>query len=118
MKVTTLNDPQGLEAVNGTSLKGYVVATRAELEKTLGAPTWNTPSPDGKITTEWVLRFSDDTVATIYDWKRYEEGAPEMDEVVVWHIGGHEHSVRDKVEAVVGKMAMVEYPFFGLGGVL
>jgi len=102
MKVTTLNDPQGLEAVNGTSLKGYVVATRSELEKALGAPTWNTPSPDGKITTEWVLRFSDDTVATIYDWKRYEEGAPEMDERIEWHIGGHTNEVLLSVERCLG----------------
>ena len=118
MTFETLQEGTSWTAVTGTSLKGYVIATRRELEGVFGAPTWATPSDDQKITTEWVIRFSDETIATIYDWKRYEMGAPEMDEVEVWHIGGHEHSVRDKIENALGKTAYAKYPVMGLGGVL
>jgi hypothetical protein len=34
------------------------------------------------------LLFEDGTRVTLYDWKRYEDGAPEMDELYDWHIGG------------------------------
>jgi hypothetical protein len=25
----------------------------------------------------------------VYDWKRYEEGAPALSEIYEWHIGGY-----------------------------
>lgn len=75
--------------IAGVSLVGYITTTRRHIESVFGAPTWDTPSPDGKVTTEWNLEFEDGTVATIYDYKRYEEGAPALDEVYEWHIGGH-----------------------------
>jgi hypothetical protein len=33
--------------------------------------------------------FDNGTVATIYDWKRYEMGTPALDEVFQYNIGGH-----------------------------
>lgn len=72
--------------INGTSLMGYVTTTRAHIESVFGEPTsWGIGD---KVTTEWGILFDNGTVATIYDWKRYEEGQPEMDEVYEWHIGG------------------------------
>ena len=37
-----------------------------------------------KVTREWILQFSDGTVATIYDWKQLETPM----EYYPWHIGG------------------------------
>lgn len=76
-------------AVSGTSLRGYFTATRDEIEAVFGAPTIDNNDPSEKVTTEWYLVFEDGTVATIYDWKRYEMGAPQMGERIEWHIGGH-----------------------------
>ena len=57
---------------------------------------------DGKVTTEWIARFDDGAVATVYDWKRYDEGAPGMDEVYDWHIGGTDGTgVADRIRALV-----------------
>ena len=71
--------------INGTSLQGYVVTTFKELVNTFGAPTYGEEfSGDGKVSCEWVLQFSDGTVATIYD---YKEDATPMGEYS-WHIGG------------------------------
>lgn len=71
----------------GTSLKGYVEATRSFLELFFGEPTEN--GSEDKVTTEWAIEFDNGVIATIYDWKRYEMGKPEMDEVIEWHIGGN-----------------------------
>lgn len=75
--------------INGTSLQGEFIATRAEIEAVFGQPTYSTQDEWEKVTTEWDITFSDGTVATIYDWKRYEMGAPKMHESYQWHIGGH-----------------------------
>ena len=71
----------------GTSLQGYVEATRSFLELLLGEPTEY--GSEDKVTTEWAVEFDNGVIATIYDWKRYEMGKPEMDEVIEWHIGGN-----------------------------
>ena len=71
--------------LGGTSLQGYVVTTFKKLVYTFGAPTYGEESSgDGKVSCEWVLRFEDGTVATIYDYK--EDSTP-MGEYS-WHIGG------------------------------
>ena len=75
--VTTLTETATREewkAVSGTSLCGYVTATRDEIEAVFGKPTISHNDKTEKVTTEWYLLFDDglDTVATIYDWKRYD----------------------------------------------
>jgi hypothetical protein len=65
---------------NGTSLQGYMRAYYHQLGEVFGEPEGG----GDKTTVEWVLKFEDGTVATIYDWKEcstpmYEYG---------WHIGG------------------------------
>jgi hypothetical protein len=74
---------------HGSSLMGYIQATRAQLEAVFGAPMdfdCGVPEDNDKVTTMWRLRFGTQ-VATIYDWKRYEDGAPKAHEVIAWHIG-------------------------------
>lgn len=75
---------------SGGHLVGYFNATRREIESIFGAPTYTDNSESEKVTVEWVVKFEDGTYATIYDWKRYEEGTPKMDEVYEWHIGGND----------------------------
>lgn len=71
----------------GTSFIGSYTTTREHLEKVFGKPSV-TYGEGHKVTVEWILEFEDGNVATIYDWKRYEEGTPDWDEVYSWHIGG------------------------------
>ena len=49
--------------------------------KVFGKPT---ELEGDKVTREWILQFSDGTVATIYDWKQLETPM----EYYPWHIGG------------------------------
>jgi hypothetical protein len=83
---------------NFTSLQGYVDATREQLVAVFGEP-YPIQSSDGKVTTEWIIEFADKTIATIYDYKRYELGAPKSDELYEWHIGGHQRRALENVQA-------------------
>lgn len=83
--------------VTGTSLVGYVKTTREELVKFFGEPTYSYGEGD-KVTVEWTLSFSNGDVATIYDWKRYELGTPELNEIYDWHIGGNTSAVAGLIQ--------------------
>lgn len=90
----------------GTCLQGYTgKLTRAEIENVFGSP-WESDGDggDGKVTTEWIIRFEDGMLATIYDWKRYEQGAPRANELYDWHIGGE---TSDAVELVMNALNTV-----------
>ena len=65
---------------NMTSLQGYMPARYEELVAVFGEPD----AGGDKTTVEWVLKFEDGTVATIYDWKECSTPMYEYD----WHIGG------------------------------
>jgi len=78
-----------LGSMGGTSLQGYINATFDELFEELGAPTYDEPSGDGKVDVEWCLRFEDGTLATIYNWKDYDNGVKcKSGGLYRWHIGG------------------------------
>ena len=90
MNFKTHNDKQSLEdAVNGASLVGEVKATYAELRSLFGKPLdWECD----KVDAQWIVEFSDGTIATIYNWKdgvAYlgEAGLP-VKKITDWHVGG------------------------------
>lgn len=72
--------------IGGTSLQGYVTTTLAQLIEIFGEP--ERYAEGDKITVHWAIAFEDGTIATIYDWKRYEMGTPELTEVMEYNIGG------------------------------
>jgi hypothetical protein len=82
---------------NGTCLQGYVRTTFDKIIHAFGAP--NIGSSD-KTNSEWALRFSDGTVATIYDYKEPHTPVKEYD----WQIGGHDNRAVQRVCAVLGTL--------------
>jgi hypothetical protein len=84
---------------DGTSLQGYVTTTMRDLIAVFDEPTFYYPGD--KVTVEWVHVFSDGSVATVYDWKRYELGVPDMDEVMEYNIGGFNKDVVELVKKAV-----------------
>jgi hypothetical protein len=83
----------------GTSLQGYITTTMRELNSVFGEPTFYYPGD--KVTVEWEHTFSDGTVVTVYDWKRYDDGVPEMDEIFEYNIGGFNKDAVEKVKMAV-----------------
>ena len=70
----------------GTWLQGYVTTTLARLIEVFGEPQRG--GGEDKVTVNWSMVFEDGTIATIYDWKRYELGTPGLTEVMEYNIGG------------------------------
>ena len=89
-------------AGTNTHLVGYFNGTRQNIESIFGAPTYTTSDKYEKVTAEWGILFEDGTEATIYDWKRYDEGTPEQDEMYEWHIGGRDSKAVEYVGQVLG----------------
>jgi hypothetical protein len=79
MNFTTGAEPMG-------SLVGYVSTTRQILTSIFGEPVLY--EEGDKITIEWVITFDNGVTATLYDWKRYDEGRPALEEEYKFHIGG------------------------------
>ena len=87
------------QEVSGTSLQGYThPTTRAELTAVLGEPV--VYEGGDKVTIEWGIRLGS-TVATIYDWKRYEAGTPANDEVMAYNIGGNDQNAVVLVDTLI-----------------
>ena len=72
-----------MEEVDGTWGQGSVCATYDELVTLFGFPFG--ASGDGKVQAEWVVKFDNGILATIYDWKQYDTAT---EDVVNWNIGG------------------------------
>lgn len=93
--------------IGGTSAQGEVIATREEMLKTFGAPSFCDWDSGDKTTIEWDIFFTDGTVATIYDYKRIECGeeswAVPMFDPFRWYIGGNSPRAVDMVKASLAK---------------
>lgn len=99
------------EETAGTWLQGHIVTRRANLEAVFGEPTFY--EGGGKVTVEWGLKFEDGTLATIYDWKRYEKGKPALDEEMTYNVGGLVPEALAKVqEALEASRAKIERSLF------
>ena len=84
----------------GTCLQCEIDVTYALLKKTFGKETCD---GDGyKVDAEWVLKFEDGTVATIYNYKsgknyNGKNGTPKS-KITDWHIGGTSYKAVERVE--------------------
>lgn len=87
----------------GTSLRGHIVARKSDLIDAFGEPTWDEPSGDNKVTVEWAIQFDNGVIATIYDWKRYELGTPDLFEEIEWNIGGNDFDAASLVKEVLNR---------------
>jgi len=75
------------QEIAGTYLQGYTVPiTRRQISAVFGDPTEYEEGE--KVSIEWGILFDDGTLATVYDWKRYELGTPGLDEEMIYNIGG------------------------------
>lgn len=82
----------------GTHRVGYVHVPYSKVVEVFGEPKYLGDNQDHRVIFEWVMTFSDGTVATIYDYKQSklygdDPDAPTPDEMKTlpsfeWHIGG------------------------------
>lgn len=98
MKFKTHNDDKSLNA-NGTSYQGRLDIGYSILRDIFGNPKG--PSGDGKVDAEWIIRFDNGVIATIYNYKNGlsylgNEGTP-TEEIRDWHIGGFNGQAADEI---------------------
>lgn len=99
MKCITHNE-EDIDA-NMTSYQGEMNFSYVRLCELFGAPL---PGDAYKVDAEWILKFEDGTVATIYNWKDGPnycgvDGTP-VEEIKDWHIGGHNRRAYELVEEI------------------
>ena len=91
MQVMQVYPQDNMDAIQGTFLQGHVTARYDELVRAFSYPLEGDGS---KTRAEWVLVFSiprdgdepnEDVVATIYDWKKYDQP---VSLVTQWNVGG------------------------------
>ena len=75
---------------NGTHLQGHVNTTYDRLVEVFGKE--HSKGDGYKVQAEWVLKFADGTIATIYDYKEGKNycgnHGKSKQHVTDWHIGG------------------------------
>ena len=72
--------------VGGSSRQGELNGIyKKDIEQIFGPPTWEEGSSDGKVQVEWVIKFPDGTIGTVYDYKQYNIDPDDVDH---WSIGG------------------------------
>ena len=79
-----------LTEMYGTCLQGQIYVTYEELVKVFGKE--HSKGDGYKVQAEWVLKFEDGTIATIYDYKEGKNycgnHGKSKQHVTDWHIGG------------------------------
>lgn len=93
-----------------TSLQGYVSATYNEIVEVFGVPTYDTPSGDDKVNTEWEMYDEYAGPVRIYDWKDYDGGElSRSGQPYRWHIGGNSQRACDFIANRLNKMVSGSY---------
>lgn len=108
MNITKLNQEEALEAIGGSSLKGYLHNIKySQLIRTIGQPTFEEESGDGKVQFEWVFKFNGE-IFTIYDWKTYDIEYS-INELTTWNVGGKSNAYDfiDYIENLVKEKSTV-----------
>ena len=112
-KILEIDNDESNYASGGSSLQGYITESYYNLIDVFGEPTHSTASGDGKVHTEWVLRFKciekdatdpDDweiIYATIYDWKEEGPQFARQASSYRWHIGGENYMAQDVVSKAI-----------------
>ena len=104
MKFTNLTAKPKMDwtAAGGTCLQGYIDANYADLCEKLGP---HSNGDEYKVDAEWVLRFSDGTIATVYNYKDGKnycgEDGLDVDDITEWHVGGRSQRAVELVQKLL-----------------
>ena len=81
----------------GSCLQGYISCSISELIRHFGEPV-RVVSEDKKAICNWALKFSDETVATVYAWKTGSVPSGNFE----WSVGGRSPQAVKNVASVLG----------------
>tara|TARA_B110000285_G_C14782461_1_gene449201 strand:+ start:321 stop:629 length:309 start_codon:yes stop_codon:yes gene_type:complete len=88
---------------NGTCLQGRIESSYGNLVHHLGNP--HITAEDNKTDVEWGFKFSDGTIATIYNYKDGKaylgEKGKSLQDITYWHIGGFSKKAYLKIQNII-----------------
>lgn len=103
-KIVSINDADP----SGTSLQGYLYSSYKNIVKVYGLPL----EGDYKTDAEWIIKWEDGLIGTIYNWKNGKnylgEDGLEVEDITEWNIGG----VKKIVEARINNQIKNSWPIF------
>ena len=90
---------------SGTCLQGYVDVSYAKLVEVFGKP--HSKGDEYKVDAEWVVKFEDGTLATIYNYKTGKNYLGKKEGQAVknirdWHVGGFKKEAAVRVSEALG----------------
>jgi hypothetical protein len=90
--------------ISGTHLQGYIDCDFETLTQVFGQPL-RRGYDDYKTDAQWDIRFADNTVASIYNWKNGYNylgtaGKP-VHQIKQWNIGGFDKHAIDRVTSAI-----------------
>lgn len=81
----------------GTSFQGYLLSSYENIVRVYGDPM----EGDYKTDVEWVIKWEDGLVGTIYNWKNGKnylgEKGLEVEDITEWNIGGAKKIVETRI---------------------
>ena len=97
-----------LNKIVGTHFFGSIKGVSyEELTELFGTPIareylpWSDETDNKDTRYQWLIEFEDGLLATIYDWKVDYSKVSVHDQQMVWHIGGHDSRVMDRIYKIV-----------------
>jgi len=92
-------------SAGGTFLQGYVTTDYANIVRVFGKPIACINSY--KVDAEWIIRFDDGEIATIYNYKTGKnycgsEGL-DVEDIETWHIGGNHSGVESRISLLLSE---------------
>lgn len=92
-KISSLNKA----SADGTCLQGYLYCHYNDIVKIYGPPLL----VDDKSDVEWVIKWEDGLVGTIYNWKNGKNylgnDGLKVEDINEWHIGGKTKIVKTRI---------------------
>tara|TARA_R100001129_G_scaffold105300_1_gene71970 strand:+ start:208 stop:819 length:612 start_codon:yes stop_codon:yes gene_type:complete len=90
---------------DGTHLQGYIACNYNQLVDIFGPPVPEQINAGYKVDWKWNIKFSDDTIATIYNWENGPNycGSSGLKSTLIteWHVGGFTKQSVAQVELAI-----------------
>jgi hypothetical protein len=96
---------------NGTHLQGYINCDYQTLIKIFGHPL-HSGFDNYKTDAEWHIKFADQSVATIYNWKNgynyLGTAGKAVSQIKQWNVGGFDKHAVERVSSAIMEYANVK----------
>ena len=96
------------EKLDGIYSQGFLITTYDTLLGFFGEPMKDITFLDNKIDAQFVIKFKDGLIATIYNWKDGQNylgrDGKQVENIKKWYIGSHNIIVVNRIKKILGQL--------------